>query len=462
MHRAMTWLAAGLLLVVGIGAVLMSTVGLDGTQAATAAYLTQAAQRGDVIVSSAATGTVSPAETYTLAFGQDAQLAATATNTSTQSWRVDEVLVVVGDRVTAGQVLATADTSDLEEQIAETQASLDAARITLREAQTDLAQSQVKARQGVVDAESALTSARLNFRSARQAREDASDDQVLQARMALLSATDQLRNARRQVAEANATLEGDFPAETIAVSQARANALSLESTLADLATELEHADLVAPVDGIISAIAISAGLPAPAGGGITLDSATLQVVADVVESDITSIAVGQPASVSIDALGSQVAGTVSAVAPSTTGTSSSVVAFPVTVTLTDPGDDVRSGMSSDVEITTAEADDVVTVPAVAVNGSGDQATVLVAGTDGSVSTRGVVVGVVSESLVEIQSGISEGEAVVVGTDTARTSTGEDEEEAAGGGAGFGSLGGLGGLSGGAPPQGGFGDRQVRP
>jgi hypothetical protein len=36
------------------------------------------------------------------------------------------------------------------------------------------------------------------------------------------------------------------------------------------------------------------------------------------------------------------------VAPSTTGDSSSVVTFPVTITLTDPGDDVRSGMSSDV------------------------------------------------------------------------------------------------------------------
>ena len=48
MNRAMTWLAAGVLLAVGIGAVYMSTVGLGGTQAATTGYLTQAAQRGDV------------------------------------------------------------------------------------------------------------------------------------------------------------------------------------------------------------------------------------------------------------------------------------------------------------------------------------------------------------------------------------------------------------------------------
>ena len=121
MNRAMTWLAAGLLLTVGIGAVYMSTVGSGDTQAATGSYLTQAAQRGDVTMSSAATGTVAAAATYSLAFGADARLADTITTaSSTQEWTVDEVHVSVGDRVTAGQVLATADTSDLEDQVAET------------------------------------------------------------------------------------------------------------------------------------------------------------------------------------------------------------------------------------------------------------------------------------------------------------------------------------------------------
>ena len=44
MNRAMTWLAAGLLLTVGMGAIYMSTVGAGDTQAATSGYLTQAAQ----------------------------------------------------------------------------------------------------------------------------------------------------------------------------------------------------------------------------------------------------------------------------------------------------------------------------------------------------------------------------------------------------------------------------------
>ena len=52
--------------------------------------------------------------------------------------------VAIGDRVTAGQVLATADTIDLEDQIAEVDMSLGSARITLREAQADLADARTQ------------------------------------------------------------------------------------------------------------------------------------------------------------------------------------------------------------------------------------------------------------------------------------------------------------------------------
>ena len=111
MNRAMTWLLAGRAAGRRHRRRLLSTVGLGDTQAATTGYLTQAAQRGDVTLSSAATGTVAAAATYSLAFGADARLADTITTaSSTQEWTVDEVDVSVGDRVTAGQVLATADT----------------------------------------------------------------------------------------------------------------------------------------------------------------------------------------------------------------------------------------------------------------------------------------------------------------------------------------------------------------
>ena len=451
MTRAMTWLLTGGLLAIGIGAVYLSTVGLGDTQAATSRYLTQAAQRGDVRLSSAATGTVAAAATYSLAFGTDARLADTiTTGSSTQEWTVDEVHVSVGDRVTAGQVLATADTSELEDQVAELEVSLDSARITQREAESDLADARSRAQRDLVDATSAVASARLSLKSARTQRNAAADGTpALQARIALIGARDQLRAARQQREEVAARLDGDFPDETIAVSQAQATVLDLESQLADLTGQLEHAELVAPLDGVVSDVNITAGLLAPSSDAILVDSATLEVVADVVESDVSSVEVGQPAVVSIDALDTEVAGTVTSVSPTTTGDGSSVVTFPVTVTLTDPGEAVRSGMSSDVEITLAEAADAVTVPAVALMGSDGQYMVRVVASDGSVEMRAVTVGLVSETLAEVQSGLAEGEAVIVGTDTDRTGTADEVTDFAGPG----GFEGLGGLSGGAPPQG---------
>jgi macrolide-specific efflux system membrane fusion protein len=153
--------------------------------------------------------------------------------------------------------------------------------------------------------------------------------------------------------------------------------------------------------------------------------------------------------VSIDALDAEVAGTVTSVSPTTTGDGSSVVTYPVTVTLSEPGEAVRSGMSSDVQIILAEAADAVTVPAVALMGSDGQYMVRVVATDGSVELRAVTVGLVSETLAEVQSGLAEGEAVIVGSDTDRTGTADEVTDLGAPG----GLEGLGGLSGGAPPQG---------
>ena len=134
--------------------------------------------------------------------------------------------------------------------------------------------------------------------------------------------------------------------------------------------------------------------------------------------------------------------------------------FPVTVTLDETVEAVRAGMSSDVEITIEQAADVVTVPLTAVTSSPVGDVVSVIGSDGSLEPRSVTVGLASETLAEIQSGVSAGEQVVVGTDAQRTSTAGDEEQAGGPPGGFG--GGFGGLAGGGGPPGGVPAAEQRP
>jgi hypothetical protein len=71
MNKWLPWAASAALFAVGGGAVYLSTVGLDDTQAATLDYITAPAEQGEVIVTSAATGSVTAADSYSLAFGED-------------------------------------------------------------------------------------------------------------------------------------------------------------------------------------------------------------------------------------------------------------------------------------------------------------------------------------------------------------------------------------------------------
>lgn len=456
MSKLLTWGAAAALIAVGVGAVYLSTAGSGGASAATTGYLTQNAELGTVTRSAAATGTVTAAGTYSLDFGTQPRLAGnTSAATSDTSWIVDEILVGVGDRVSAGQVLARADTGDLEAQRADLQDSLELAQLSASQAQAALDSAATDTKRQLVDAESAVTVARLDRTTARDQFQDASSGSPKrQARIGLINARDQLRTALRTRSDLKAQLEEGFPDQTIALREAQASVRDLEDQIADLEDQLALAQLVAPVDGTVSAIGMVEGLVAPTSDALTLESAGLEVTADVVESDISALAEGQAAVVSVDALGIDAAGTVTSVAPVATEASGSVVTFPVTVTLDEPVEAIRPGMSADVEITIAQAADVVTVPLTAVTSSPAGDVVSVVGSDGSVATRTVSVGLASETLAEIQSGLSAGEAVVVGTDAARTSSDSEADTPVGFRGGFGGLAG-----GGGPPAGGFGGGQ---
>jgi hypothetical protein len=136
----------------------------------------------------------------------------------------------------------------------------------------------------------------------------------------------------------------------------------------------------------------------------------------------------QPAAVTVSAIGADLDGTVTAIAPTATtgssGSSSSVVSYAVTVALTDPPATLRAGMTADVTITTASATNVLAVPAAALRGAADNYTVLVMSAAGTPESRPVTVGLITSSLVEITSGLSAGDVVVTGTSsTQRTTTG---------------------------------------
>jgi len=350
-----------LLLAVGGAAVLVAMGGLPRSAAAATSYLTAPAIVTDVTDDVAATGAVAAATSWDLRFGAAPALSsddATAP-TDTGTWTVTDVSVRVGDQVAAGQVLATA-----------TNSSLDAA---------------------IAAAHNDVTAANLQLLLARDQYDDASGTAATrQARMGLLNATNAYAKAKQD--------------------------------LVDLQQEAARRTLVAPAAGTVTAVHVAKGIDAPAGAAITIDGTSYQVTADVVEDDVPSISIGQAAAVSVAAVGADLSGTVAEIAPTAADTASAngVVSYAVTITLASPPKTLRSGMTADITVTTASAKGVLAVPVAAIRGTAGSYSVLVLA-DGAPQVRAVTVGLMTSGLVEIKSGLSEGEQVITGTSSQQRS-----------------------------------------
>ncbi len=345
---------------VGIGAAFVALGGLPASAASTPQYLTGVATTGDVSDEVAATGTVAASASYGTAFGAPAHLTDSAAATGSTSWTVSDVKVKVGDTVKKGQVLAVADTTDLKAQLADATTSLTVAKIQLAMAKTD---------------RSAATSTAA----------------IRQTRIGVYNAQTQVTNA--------------------------------EKARADLVEQIRLATITAPIDGLVTAVNVVKGLEAPSGDAIVIAASTYEVTADVVESDLSAMAVGQTASVSISAVGAQVTGKVAEIAPTAAGsTTGSVVSYAVTVSLGSVPATVRAGMTADVTITIDSVTNVLTVPSAALRGTAGDYSVLLLGADGTPTAQAVEVGLVTNTTAQIKSGLTEGQRVVTGVNTAQTGT----------------------------------------
>jgi macrolide-specific efflux system membrane fusion protein len=274
---------------------------------------------------------------------------------SDRAWPVKDVKVKAGDRVKVGDVLATADTADAQRDLAVATADLRTANINLAIAKERLA----------------------------DARDADDTDAERQALMSYYAAQNQKSKA--------------------------------STDRGAIQRQIKAATLRAPIDGAVTAVNITKGFDAPTGPAILVASTTFTVTTDVVESDLADVEVGQAAKVTVDAIGAELDGTVTAISPTPSDSQTGVVAYPVTITVTNPPATARTGMSADVTITTATATGVLTVPSSALQGGNGDYAVLVLNADGTTRRVPVDVGLVTNTMAEIKSGLNEGAAVVTGT-----------------------------------------------
>jgi multidrug efflux pump subunit AcrA (membrane-fusion protein) len=372
--------------------------------------------QGDMARTVSAQGTVAAAQSKDLSFGT--------------AGTVTAVNVKAGDQVTAGQVLAAIDATELESAVADAEASVAQAQATLSD-----------------------------HRSA-----GASSAQIAADRSSLTSAEDHLADAQADLA--GAQLVAPFDATVASIDLTVGEELSSSG---DGSTSPSGSDSGSGRDLTGNLGGGNGGNGDDGGGGSTADitlvsTGRYQVELGIDDSDIDSIQVDQAAKVTLSSASSsssrafpgggafpglvieggpkggafsnggpveQSSGdgdattrTPTAASDATTATgkvtevsavadaSSGVASYPVTVAFDDDSGDFNVGATVQVDITISEVKDAIQVPAAAVTTVNGQATVTVS-KDGKEETRDVTTGLTSDGMVQITSGLEAGEQVVI-------------------------------------------------
>ncbi|MFC3449638.1 efflux RND transporter periplasmic adaptor subunit [Amycolatopsis speibonae] len=269
------------------------------------------------------------------------------------------------------------------------------------------------------------------------------------AKANLVVAGDNLDTA--ETAEATPATGQNSPSAQNSVASAQAKVDQAELDVQNARTALDNTTLHAPGAGTVTAISGTVGQQSSSGssgssqpstssgnqgnsnaatsssssggsGFVTITNmADLVVDTSIAEIDVSKVKAGQKATVTLNSSPDKpVQATVSSVDLTPT-TSGSVVSYRTKLALTGAPEGLRPGQSASVVVTVAEARNALSVPAAAVRTTGGTNTVTVQENGQSVQ-RQVQVGIRGESTVQITSGLTEGENVVL-TAAAATGTG---------------------------------------
>jgi len=154
-----------------------------------------------------------------------------------------------------------------------------------------------------------------------------------------------------------------------------------------------------------------AGQPESSGDAVTvIGSGPVRVTIDIPYASLTTVKVGQAASVTADGSTTPVAGTVTSIGllPATTSTQSSTTSYPVTVLVARPGGGFVDGGAASVSVTVKSVKSAVVVP----NSALANGAVLVLSGGKAVRTP-VQTGVTGPLTTEVTSGVTPGQLVVL-------------------------------------------------
>jgi HlyD family secretion protein len=382
MTRSHRYLLAAAVLV-AVGGVLWASLASGGSKKGVAVETEKVARR-DVVARVKATGAINPKRKVEI-----------------QSKVIGEILslpVREGDAVKAGQVVVEIEKATYEAARDQAKAALDQSSVNLERARAELA------------------NAELSFKRTSGLFDEgiASQDTLDRARLERDSAEIAVRSQQE------------------AIRQARS---AYQRAIEDLG----RTTIRAPMDGFVTALNVEKGETAVM-GTMNFQGSVLMVIGDlsemvaeveVAESEVVPLALGQAATIHLDALGdAALVGKVVEIGSSGVK-QGDVVKFKVKVGLDAPDKRVKPGMTARVEIVTERAKDAVALPQQAVQtrwvdekgkevdrreGDNTQRELSVAYLidSGKAARREVKTGVHDELWVEIKEGLIVGDQIIVG------------------------------------------------
>lgn len=204
----------------------------------------------------------------------------------------------------------------------------------------------------------------------------------------------------------------------------RAKIKSAEEEIVSVQSQIRDTFMYSPIDGVILKRNVDpyettvANSPTPV---FTVgDPNDLVIETNVPESDITKIKIGQKASIIFDALpASEIfKGAVTKVDPDST-VIQDVVYYRIKLKLDQANDVVKPGMSANIDVHTAEVDNVLIIPQRAVTTEGNNKFVEILNPDGKTTAKvQIQTGLAGdEGMVEVKSGLNVGQKVVTFTQT---------------------------------------------
>lgn len=338
--------------------------GRDKTQ-----YQTAPVERGSIQSSISATGNANAVVTVQVG--------------SQVSGNVKALYADFNSKVTKGQLIAEIDPQMFQASVDQARAALDSARSSVANAQAGVA----KADADVASAKAALANQNAQVLKAQAAvndaktkaasREELYNEKILSkddrdtAQATYNEAVADLSAAQAQVDAAQHAVQAARAQKTAAQTQLnsmQAQVAQAQANLSQATLNLEHTKIIAPVDGTVIARTmdvgqtVAASFQAPTIFQIAQDLTKMQVDTNVDEADVGQVKVGQPASFTVDAYPTRTfTGSVSQIRQAPINVQN-VVTYDVVIAVPNPDQKLLPGMTANVKIATAQADNVLKIP----------------------------------------------------------------------------------------------------